>query len=46
MLKKLARIGFEPWEDFNAGQVDPATTKGLNRAARKVWGMLESAPYQ
>ena len=46
MLKKLTRIGLNPPEDFDAGQVDPATAKGLSRAARKVWGMLEWAPYQ
>jgi hypothetical protein len=46
MLKKLTRIGLQPWKDFDANQVDPATAKGLTRAARKVWGMLETAPYQ
>jgi hypothetical protein len=46
MLTKLTRIGLKPWADFDADRVDPATAKGLNRAARKVWGMLESAPYQ
>jgi hypothetical protein len=46
VLKKLQRIGLDPWKDFDAGRVDPATAKGLTRAARKVWGILESAPYQ
>jgi hypothetical protein len=46
MLKKLQRIGLDPWKDFDADRVDPATGKGLTRAARKVWGILESAPYQ
>ena len=39
-------IGLDPWQDFNADRVDPATATGLTRAARKVWGMLEWAPYQ
>jgi len=46
MLRRLKTIGLEPWQDFDADRVDPATTKGLTRAARKVWGMLETAPYQ
>jgi hypothetical protein len=46
MLKKLTRISLKPGHDFDAGLVDPAAAKGLTRAARKVWGMLESAPYQ
>jgi hypothetical protein len=46
MLRKLARIGLDPWQDFDADRVDPATAKGLTRAAKKVWGMLETAPYQ
>jgi hypothetical protein len=46
MLKRLKRIGLQPRKDFDAGRVDPATAKGLTRAARKVWGMLETAPYQ
>jgi hypothetical protein len=46
MLRKLQRIGLKPGKDFDAGQVDPAAAKGLSRAARKVWGMLETAPYQ
>jgi hypothetical protein len=46
MLKKLQRIGLEPGKDFDADRVDPAAAKGLTRAARKVWGMLETAPYQ
>ena len=46
MLKKLTRIGLTPGQDFDAGRVDPATGKGLTRAARKVWGMLETGPYQ
>jgi len=39
-------IGLNPWQDFDAGRVDPATAKGLSRAARRVWGLLETAPYQ
>ena len=46
MLRRLKMIGLDPWQDFNADRVDPATAKGLTRAARKVWGMLEWAPYQ
>ena len=46
MVKKLKKIGLEPGKDFDAGGVDPAIAKGLSRAARKVWGLLESAPYQ
>jgi hypothetical protein len=46
MLRRLARIGLDPRQDFDADRVDPATAKGLSRAARKVWGMLETAPYQ
>lgn len=46
MLRRLKMIGLEPWQDFDADWVDPATAKGLTRAARKVWGMLETAPYQ
>ena len=46
MLRRLKMIGLEPWQDFDASRADPATAKGLTRAARKVWGMLETAPYQ
>ena len=46
MLKKLRKLGVQPRKSFDADRVDPATAKGLNRAARKVWGILESAPYQ
>jgi hypothetical protein len=46
MLRRLKMIGLEPWRDFDPDRVDPATAKGLTRAARKVWGMLEWAPYQ
>ena len=46
MLRRLKMIGLDPWQDFNADRVDPATATGLTRAARKVWGMLEWAPYQ
>ena len=46
MLRRLKMIGPDPWQDFNSDRVDPATAKGLTRAARKVWGMLEWAPYQ
>jgi hypothetical protein len=46
MLKKLQRIGLKPGQDFDAGRAGPAAAKGLTRAARKVWGMLETAPYQ
>jgi hypothetical protein len=46
MLRRLKMIGLQPGQDFDADRVDPATAKGLTRAARKVWGMLETAPYQ
>jgi hypothetical protein len=45
-LRRLKMIGLQPWQDFDAGRVDRATARGLTRAARKVWGMLEWAPYQ
>jgi hypothetical protein len=45
MLRRLKRLGVEPGKDFDRRALDPATVKGLNRAVKKVWGMLESAPY-
>ncbi|MGP4051894.1 DUF1254 domain-containing protein [Streptomyces sp. 2A115] len=46
MRRKLRWIGLESQKEFDADQVDPATARGLSRAAKKIWGLLESAPYQ
>lgn len=46
ILSRLNAVGLNPWKDFDADRVDPATARGLTRAARRVWGMLETAPYQ
>jgi hypothetical protein len=45
MLRRLRMLGVEPGKDFDTSRLDPATAKGLTRAAKKVWGMLEGAPY-
>jgi hypothetical protein len=45
MLKKLAKLGIQPGADLDRSKLDPATAKGLTRAARWVWGSLQSAPY-
>jgi len=45
MLKRLEKLGVEPGKDFDASRVDPATAKGMSRAAKKVWTTLESGPY-
>ena len=45
MLKKLKAIGVEPGKDFDADDLDPKHAEALDRAAKAVFGLLETAPY-
>jgi hypothetical protein len=44
-IKRLEQIGLTPGEDLDVDKMDAAVAKGLTRAAKKVWGTLEIAPY-
>ena len=44
-IKRLTHIGLRPGEDLDVERIDSAVAKGLTRAAKKVWGALESSPY-
>ena len=44
-IKRLEQIGLIPGEDLDVDRMDAAVAKGLTRAAKKVWGTLETAPY-
>ncbi len=46
ILKKLKAIGVEPGKDFDAEHLDPKHADAFNRAARAVFGKLETAPYE
>jgi hypothetical protein len=46
VLKKLKKIGVEPGKDFNTDTLDPKHVEALNRAAKRVWNEIESAPLQ
>ena len=45
ILKKLKAIGVEPGQSFDADHLDPKHLEALDRAARTVFRMLETAPY-
>ena len=45
MLKKLKAIGIEPGNDFDAADLDPKHTEALDRAAKAVFSLVETAPY-
>lgn len=44
-IKRLEQIGLTPGERLDVDKMDAAVAKGLTRAAKKVWGTLETAPY-
>ena len=46
ILSKLKKIGVVPGEDFDTGKLSPRHADALNRAAKHVWGEIESAPPQ
>jgi len=46
VLKKLKAIGVEPGKDFDIDKLDPKRAEAMNRAAKKVFDMFGSAPYQ
>ena len=46
ILKKLEKIGVEPGQDFDIDRLGLKHAEALNRAAKHVWGEVESAPPQ
>lgn len=46
ILEKLKAIGVEPGKDFVAEHIDPKHADAFNRAARAVFGKLQTAPYE
>lgn len=46
ILRKLKAIGVEPGRSFDADNLDPKHAEALDRAARAVFRMLETAPYE
>jgi hypothetical protein len=46
ILKKLEAIDVVPGQDFDADNLDPNHADALDRAARAVFHLLETAPYE
>jgi hypothetical protein len=46
ILKKLEAIDVVPGQDFHADNLDPKHADALDRAARAVFHLLETAPYE